>query len=384
MRHHRRPSLRAAALGAACAVVLAACGDDAGTDPGAAPAEQETDAADDATASDDLDDEDDDGSDDGADLEDGGDGEDEVGEDEAAAEPAVDPAEVGANELGEIPVLMYHRILPDGGSEYDLTPDEFRGELEWLYEHGYRPITTLQLARGEIDVPAGTTPVVLTFDDSTREQIGYTDDGEIDPDTAVGIMLEVAERHDEDITGSFYVITSSLFGGTEAGVEALVELDELGFEVANHTHGHNNLRSLDAAGVQKDIALNVDTIREHIPDAEVATFSLPLGIRPEPVELAFAGEHEGTTYDNEVILLVGAHPTPSPFHADWSPQVPRIRSSPAWDGGEPDYGSAFWLGVLENNPERKYVSDGDPDRISFPAELEDQLHPDHAEHANPY
>jgi hypothetical protein len=40
--------------------------------------------------------------------------------------------------------------------------------------------------------------------------------------------------------------------------------------------------------------------------------------------------------------------------------------------------------VLENNPDRKYVSDGDPDRISFPAELEDQAHPDVADRANPY
>jgi hypothetical protein len=154
--------------------------------------------------------------------------------------------------------------------------------------------------------------------------------------------------------------------------------------VANHTHGHSNLRSLDAEGVQRELATNVAVIREHVPDAEVATFSLPFGIRPDPVELAFEGSYDGTDYVNEIILLVGAHPTPSPFHADWSPQVPRIRSSPSWDGGEPDYGSAFWLEVLENNPDRKYVSDGDPDRISFPAELEDQLHPDVADRANPY
>jgi hypothetical protein len=309
--------------------------------------------------------------------------EDDETDDQAAA-PEVDPAEVGANELGEIPVLMYHRILPDGGSDYDLTPDEFRGELEWLYEHDYRPITAAQLASGEIDVPAGTTPVVLTFDDSTREQFAYTEDGEIDPDTAVGIMLEVAERYDEEITGSFYVITSSLFGGTGDGPRILQHLDELGFEVANHTHDHPALNSLDAAGVQEQLATNVATIREHVPDAEVATLALPLGIRPDPVDLAFEGEHDGTSYSKGLILLVGAHPTPSRFAAEWSREVPRIRSSPSWDGGEPDYGSAFWLGVLENNPERKYVSDGDPERISFPADLEDQLHEDFADRANPY
>jgi peptidoglycan/xylan/chitin deacetylase (PgdA/CDA1 family) len=356
---------------AAVALSLAACGGE--PEPGEDDPLEQPDPAEEEAAED-------------TDAETDADADGEAGDATEEEDPvaAVDPAEVGANELGEIPVLMYHRILPDGGSEYDLTPDEFRGELEWLYEHDYRPITALQLARGEIDVPAGTTPVVLTFDDSTREQIQYTEEGEIAPDTAVGIMLEVAERYGEDITASFYVITSSLFGGTAVGPDLLRELDELGFEVANHTHEHTPLRSLDAAGVQREIAMNVATVREHLPDAEVATFSLPLGIRPEPVELAFEGEHDGVRYENEIILLVGAHPTPSPFHAEWSPQVPRIRSSPSWEGGEPDYGSAFWLGVLEDNPERKYVSDGDPDRISFPAELEDQLHEDHAERANPY
>jgi peptidoglycan/xylan/chitin deacetylase (PgdA/CDA1 family) len=371
VRNHRALR-RTAAVAAAFALVLAACGD--GTEPDQDPSAAEPDDTQgteepDAEGTEEPD-------------ADGTDG-DEV-EDDVAAEPAVDPAEVGANELGEIPVLMYHRLLDDGGSEYDLTPDEFRSELEWLYEHDYRPITALQLARGDIDVPAGKTPVVLTFDDSTREQFAYTEDGEIDPDTKVGIMLEVAERYGEDITGSFYVITSSLFGGTGEGPRILQHLDELGFEVANHTHGHSNLRSLDAEGVQRELATNVAVIREHVPDADVATFSLPFGIRPDPVDLAFEGSYDGTDYVNEIILLVGAHPTPSPFHADWSPQVPRIRSSPSWDGGEPDYGSAFWLEVLENNPDRKYVSDGDPDRISFPAELEDQVHPDVADRANPY
>jgi hypothetical protein len=99
---------------------------------------------------------------------------DEPDEPAEPAGPAVDPAEVGANELGEVPVLMYHKVLDSGGSEYDLTPEQFRGELQYLYDTGYRPIRTIDLVRGEIDIPAGTSPVVLTFDDSTREQFSVT------------------------------------------------------------------------------------------------------------------------------------------------------------------------------------------------------------------
>jgi hypothetical protein len=64
--------------------------------------------------------------------------------------------------------------------------------------------------------------------------------------------------------------------------------------------------------------------------------------------------------------------------------VPRIRSAPSWNGGEPDFGSAFWFDVLEQRPERRYVSDGDPNTISFPSELAERLAPRFAGRANPY
>ena len=45
-----------------------------------------------------------------------------------------DPVRSGLapNEFGVVPVLMYHRLLPDGGGDYDLTPAEFRAELARL------------------------------------------------------------------------------------------------------------------------------------------------------------------------------------------------------------------------------------------------------------
>lgn len=315
----------------------------------------------------------------------------EAGDDEEPQEAAevedraVDPAEVGANELGEIPVLMYHRILPDGGGDYDLTPEEFRSELTYLAEHDYHPITAAELVSGRIDVPAGTTPVVLTFDDSTREQFALTEDGQVAPDTAVGILLEVADAHDGfGATGSFYVL-ESLFGTSGgAGAELLRELHALGFELGNHTAGHEPLGDLDRAGVQRALAEGARVITEAVPGAQVRTLSYPLGIRPEDPSWVARGSHDGHTYRHEGALLVGSGPSPSPVAEDFEPlAIPRIRSQPTW-GGEVDYGSGFWFDVLERAPERRYVSDGDPDTISFPAELTDRLHPDHADRANPY
>lgn len=73
------------------------------------------------------------------------------------AKPAPpNPAEIAANELGFVPVLMYHQIAPNPAGEYDQTPAEFRDELERLYRENYRPVTAAHYIAGDLDLPAST------------------------------------------------------------------------------------------------------------------------------------------------------------------------------------------------------------------------------------
>lgn len=360
-----RPTALCAAL-LTGALLLAACGDDT-VDPASAEPEPSAAADDDAAPSD----ADGVSTDDGDDV----DGDHDAGSQPPEIDPAETAAEVAADELGQIPVLMYHRLLDDGG-DFDNTPEEFRQELIDLHEAGYRFITTAEMATGEIDIPAGTTPAVLTFDDSTREQFGLTDDGEVDPDTAVGIMLELADELDGfRATGSFYVL-GSLFGvSDERGQQLLAELHELGFELGNHSASHANLRQLDAEGVQRELVLGQRNILDAVPDAEVTTLSLPFGSNPDDPSLLAAGSHDGFDYTHDAALLVGSGPAHSPFHGEFDPiAIPRIRSQPVWsEGDEVDFGSGYWLSVLADEPERRYVSDGDATTIAIPAEREDEL-----------
>ncbi len=317
---------------------------------------------------------------------DDGDADDEQAaeEPEPEPEPAVDPAEVGADELGVVPVLMYHQLREDGGSVYDMTAEEYRQELRWLFDNDYRPITVTQLVRREIDVPAGTKPVVLTYDDSTASQAQLTADGELDPETSLGILVEIAaEYEDVEPRASVYVITSSLFGGTGDGEEILRVLHEHGMEIGNHTHNHPNLRNLGNAEVQDELAMNVAMVADLVPDAEVATLSLPLGVFPEDRSLAASGSSEAGSYEHEGILLVGANPAPSPFDAEFDPlAIPRIRSNVDPDA---ELESTWWLEVIEaGGSNRPYVSDGNPETISFPADSGDRLDPEFEDRANPY
>src|SRR5207247_9381230 len=94
------------------------------------------------------------------------------------------------NELGRIMILEYHKIdYPE--ERWTRTPENFRRDLETLYTKGYRLINLGDLLDRRIQVPAGTTPVVLTFDDSSPGQFRYVEANgsvQIDPKSAIGVL----------------------------------------------------------------------------------------------------------------------------------------------------------------------------------------------------
>ena len=147
-------------------------------------------------------------------------------------DPAPEPEEIdyealGVNELGQVMVLMYHQIGEEE-AEWVRTPENFRKDLETLYAAGYRLIALNDLLDGNITVPAGTTPVVLTFDDGTIGHFRYIEqDGQtvIDPDCAVGILEQFAAEHpDFGQAATFFIMyEASIFGQPEY-VQAEAEL----------------------------------------------------------------------------------------------------------------------------------------------------------------
>lgn len=300
------------------------------------------------------------------------------------AAPLVDPASVGANELGDVPVLMYHQLLAQPESVYDRSPDDFRAELVRLASEGYVPITAAEFARGDFSaVPAGKHPVVLTFDDSTTSQFGLGADGSPTPGTAVAILLEVAAQNPGFRPVATMYVNGDPFSDS-GGRRTLPWLVQNGFEIGNHTVDHENLKKIDSAEVQAQFADNVAAITAAVPGIEVTTMALPFGISPNEASLAVAGSSGGVSYSHAGVMLVGSNPSPSPFAADFNPaKIPRVRSQGP-DGEEPEYGSATWLDRLAANPGGRFTSDGDPARVSFPSARAGDLAPAQAAAANPY
>ncbi len=298
--------------------------------------------------------------------------------------PPVDPASVKANELGVVPVLMYHRLTPTPKAEYDRTPDDFRAELLRLYDSGYRPVHARELVAGTIDLPAGMSPVVLTFDDSTVSQYRLAPDGTVVPDTAVGILLEFSAAHPDFRPAATLYVNGNPFEA-RAGTAELKDLVERGFELGAHTLTHQNLARTDAENVQKELVEGLRVITRAIPDLKVTTMALPFGGAPVERELAHTGAWDGQSYTFDGIFLVGAEPAPSPFSAAFDPlRIPRIRSAGLDAGGKANFGSAFWLDSLDKRPERRYVSDGNVEQVSFPRAEQAKLGAGAAGMANPY
>ena len=215
---------------------------------------------------------------------------------------------------------------------------------------------------GASTCPAGKTPVVLTFDDSTKEQLAYDADGEVKKDTAIGILLDFARTHPDFKPAGTFFVNREPFAGVAEGDEMLRFLVGQGFEIGNHTHDHIPLNQKDDAGVQQALVMGQRIIKSAVPQARVATMALPLGAMPENERLARRGSWGGESYRHDGVFLVGAEPAASPFAKSWNPSgIPRIRTGP-WGGGEPNYAAGFWLDWLKRNPERRYVSDGDPRR----------------------
>lgn len=292
------------------------------------------------------------------------------------ATPSLDLQRVKPNELGTIPILEYH-LIEDKDGRWARSYDSFRQDLQKLYEGGYRPISLGDLLDNRIDLPAGASPVVFTFDDSSPGQFRFLEkEGQVvvDPNSAVGILEAFHASHpDFPLKGTFFVLPAAdqphrLFGQPQYESQKLRHLVERGFEIGNHTYWHQRLDTVDDREVQRQLGMAVKVIQQVVSGYRVRALALPLGMWPKNRGLALEGSFDGTPYHHEAILLVGSDPAPSPNSRDYDPlALPRVQVF--------DDSLDRWLAYLAKHPEERYVSDGDPNTITFPRPLESQLNP---------
>ncbi|MFE3447827.1 polysaccharide deacetylase family protein [Nonomuraea sp. NPDC059194] len=275
--------------------------------------------------------------------------------------------QVKANELGLVPVIMYHRILKKRFASIDRTPSQVRQELEKLARQGYVPITAKEFVTGDIRVPAGKFPVVLTFDDGHASHFALDGGGMPKKDTAVGIIYDVAKKYPSFRPVATFWINHYPFGlrNQEDQARAVRWLTERGFEVANHTWSHPNLAVLSKKKVREQI-VRLERLLKKLGAPASDTLALPFGSMPYPKKIAKAGSWDGTGYDFAGVFLAGAEPSFSPYAKNFDAgAIQRIQSN-GKRGECRKWCSQYWLEWLNKHPGKRFVSDGDPQRISIP------------------
>ena len=271
------------------------------------------------------------------------------------------------NELGRVMILEYHKVdQPE--ERWTRTPANFRGDLERLWERGYRLVALNDLLDGRIATSRGTTPVVLTFDDSSPGQFKLIErhgSWVPDPDCAVGILEAFERQHPEfGRAATFFVLPGAdppnrLFNQKDLAGRKLQYLAAHGYEIGNHTLWHANLAKYPVRVVRQQLATAQEWIQRHVPGYRIRTLALPMGAYPQDIRWAIEGAERQIAYRHDAVLMVAGGAAPSPHTRAFDPyHLPRIQAL--------ERELAQWLGYFERNPQERYVSDGDASVITVP------------------
>jgi peptidoglycan/xylan/chitin deacetylase (PgdA/CDA1 family) len=283
------------------------------------------------------------------------------------------------NELGRVPIMMYHGIHNLKNSEtgytggnidssgYQRTSEAFINDLEFYYENGYRMIRLNDYINGIIDVQIGKSPIVLTFDDGLKNNINVTgldDNGNIiiDPNCAVGIMESFKTKYpDFNITATFF-LNGGLFEQPKYNDKILKWLIDNGYDIGNHSYNHANFVNIDSDQSQLEIGKMYEKLENIIPGKYVNIVALPFGSPYDKKHDNFSyilnGKFNATNYQTEATLRVGWESEFSPFSKNFDKTfLKRIR---AYDNNGEEFDIEMNFKLLEKT---RYISDGNKNKI---------------------
>ena len=102
-------------------------------------------------------------------------------------------------DMPEAPILMYHRFNPKSGSrseQYKVSLSDLDSHLESLYHAGYSLVPLEDWLRGEIILPEGRKPLIITIDDLFyADQISLDANGDPAPYSGIGRIWQFYQEH---------------------------------------------------------------------------------------------------------------------------------------------------------------------------------------------
>lgn len=234
----------------------------------------------------------------------------------------------------QVPVLIYHNFLPDRYPEstgMKMRLGELRGQLQRYYDAGFSLVSLEDWLSGNLSVPPGRKPLILTIDDAfLAQQLSLTENGDPSPKTGVGVIWQFAQEHpDFGFAVSLSAIMGDkLFANIDTGTWWITGdgwEDALGRTIAwaldnnvavhNHTYTHVLLDRTAPRDITAQLAKNDETERTLLARVQRSDLNdqinnvivLPEGIWPADA----AGVDALTAYTNpegrpvEAILEAG-------------------------------------------------------------------------------
>lgn len=293
------------------------------------------------------------------------------------------------NELGEVPIMMYHGIHNKKNSEtdytggnvdkdgYQRTSDAFRNDLEFYYKNNYRMIKLNDYIDGIIDVDLGCSPIVLTFDDGLENNIKVIEldsNGNIiiDPNSAVGILEEFKKKYpDYNVTATFF-INGGLFNQPEYNEKIIKWLLDNNYSIGNHTYSHVDFTKVTIDETQKQVGKMYEMLSELTENNYLNIIALPFGSpyseKHNNMTYIYRSTYNNKVYETKSTLRVGWKAESSPFSKDFNPKfLKRIR---AYDNNGKEFDIEMNFKLLENT---KYISDGNLENIVVPNDEKDNI-----------
>lgn len=225
---------------------------------------------------------------------------------------------------------MYHSINTRP-NRFSVSPETFRSHLEKLHKAGFVTVPLKDVIERK-EYLARTKAIVLRFDDSRRDQCNYLiqEDGtpQLDPDCAVGIILDFYKRHPSfGKHACFCIIPTMCFQQPPYKKEKLLFLLNEGMELVNHGWDHVSIVNATPEDIDNNFGKAMaywDKLLGPLA-SEIQTVAPPNGtqpVRPDTLTRLRCFSYKGVSYSQKGILYAGRKHqaiTPHPASAAFDP-----------------------------------------------------------------